>query len=57
TSHALVGGVVGVGLVQGSKSIQFQTIRSIVLTWLVTIPISAGLSGILFVILRAVFVR
>jgi len=57
TSHALVGGVVGVGLVQGSKSIQFQTIRSIVLTWLVTIPISAALSGILFVILRAVFLR
>ncbi|MBW4443914.1 MAG: inorganic phosphate transporter [Plectolyngbya sp. WJT66-NPBG17] len=57
TSHALVGGVVGVGLVQGLKSIQFQTLRSIALTWLVTIPISAALSGILFVILRSIFVR
>ncbi len=57
TSHALVGGVVGVGLVQGFKSIQFQTLRSIGLTWLVTIPISAVLSGILFVILRFVFVH
>ncbi len=57
TSHALVGGVVGVGLVQGLKSIQFQTLRSIALTWLVTIPISATLSGIVFVILRSIFVR
>ncbi|MEP0918642.1 inorganic phosphate transporter [Leptolyngbya sp. DQ-M1] len=56
TSHALVGGVVGVGLVQGLKSIQFQTIRSIVLTWLITIPVSAILSGILFLILRSIFV-
>lgn len=57
TSHALVGGVVGVGLVQGMKSIQFQTIRSIVLTWLITIPVSAILSGIVFLILRSVFVH
>ncbi|MBD1842471.1 inorganic phosphate transporter [Cyanobacteria bacterium FACHB-63] len=57
TSHALVGGVVGVGLVQGLKSIQFQTIRSIVLTWLITIPVSAILSGILFLILRSIFVH
>lgn len=52
TSHALVGGVVGVGWVQGFKTIQFQTLRSIGLTWLVTIPISATLSGIVFMILR-----
>jgi PiT family inorganic phosphate transporter len=29
TSHALVGGVVGVGLVQGLKSVDFSTVRSI----------------------------
>ena len=52
TSHALVGGVVGVGWVQGFKTMQFQTLRSIGLTWLVTIPISAVLSGVLFVSLR-----
>lgn len=57
TSHALVGGVVGVGLVQGWKTIQLQTLRSIALTWLATIPLSAALSGIVFVILRSIFVR
>ena len=50
TSHALVGGVVGVGLIQGLKSIQFQTLRSIGLTWLVTIPIAAGLSATIFTV-------
>lgn len=57
TSHALVGGVVGVGLVQGLKSIRLETIRSIVLTWLVTIPVSAILSGIVFLGLRSLFVH
>jgi PiT family inorganic phosphate transporter len=48
TSHALVGGVVGIGLVQGMKSIRLETVRSIVLTWLITIPLSAGLGAIVF---------
>lgn len=57
TSHALVGGVVGVGLVQGLNSIRLDTIRSIILTWLITIPVSAVLSGIVFLGLRSVLVR
>ncbi|BAU09909.1 phosphate transporter [Leptolyngbya sp. NIES-3755] len=55
TSHALVGGVVGVGLVQGLKSIRFETIRSIIFTWLITIPVAAVLSAIAFLVLRSVF--
>lgn len=56
TSHALVGGVIGIGMVQGLKAIRFDTIRSIVLTWVVTIPIAAGLSAILFIAARTFFV-
>jgi PiT family inorganic phosphate transporter len=56
TSHALVGGVVGVGLVQGLKSIQLKTVRSIALTWLITIPIAAGLSAGVFAVARFLFV-
>lgn len=52
TSHALVGGVVGIGLVQNFKSIQFKTLRGIAGAWLVTIPISAGLGAIIFAIAR-----
>jgi PiT family inorganic phosphate transporter len=52
TSHALVGGVVGIGLVQNLKSIQFKTLQGIAGAWLVTIPISAGLGAIIFAIAR-----
>lgn len=55
TSHALVGAVVGVGLIQNAKSIQLQTLRSIALTWLGTIPIAAGLSSIVFLVARRLF--
>ena len=39
TSHALVGAVVGVGLIKGWKSVRLQTLVSIGSAWLVTIPI------------------
>jgi len=57
TSHALVGGVVGVGLIQGVKSIQFKTLRSIGLTWFITIPIAAGLSATVFTIAQFLITR
>ncbi|BAZ30975.1 phosphate transporter [Cylindrospermum sp. NIES-4074] len=52
TSHALVGGVVGIGLVQSMKSIKFQTLQGIAAAWLITVPISAGLSAAIFSIAR-----
>jgi PiT family inorganic phosphate transporter len=52
TSHALVGGVVGVGLVQNPNSVQFKTLQGIATAWLVTVPISAGLSAAIFSIAR-----
>jgi PiT family inorganic phosphate transporter len=52
TSHALVGGVVGIGLVQDSKSIQFKTLQGIAGAWLITVPISAGLGASVFAITR-----
>ncbi|MEG3840893.1 inorganic phosphate transporter [Microcoleus sp. herbarium14] len=48
TSHALVGAVVGVGLIKGWKSVRWQTLVSIGSAWLVTIPIAAGLAAIIF---------
>jgi inorganic phosphate transporter, PiT family len=48
TSHALVGGVVGIGLVQNFRSIRFSTLRSIGSGWLTTIPITAGLAAGIF---------
>ncbi len=55
TSHALVGGVVGIGLVQSMKSIQFKTVQGIAGAWLITVPISAGISASIFAIARLLF--
>ena len=57
TSHALVGAVLGVGLVQDWRSLQLKTLRSIGLTWCATIPIAASLSAGLFVALRFLYNR
>jgi len=48
TSHALVGAVVGVGLIKGWKSVRWQTLQSIGSAWVVTIPIAAGLGASIF---------
>jgi inorganic phosphate transporter, PiT family len=52
TSHALVGAVVGVGLVREWRSVQGKTLVTIGQAWLVTIPVAAGLSAGLFVLGR-----
>lgn len=55
TSHALVGGVVGVGLVQDLKSIKFSTLQNIAAAWVVTVPISALVSALIFSLLKLIF--
>jgi inorganic phosphate transporter, PiT family len=55
TSHALVGGVVGIGLVQDLKSIKFSTLQNIAAAWVVTVPVSALLSALIFYALKLIF--
>ncbi|TAF12294.1 MAG: anion permease [Nostocales cyanobacterium] len=52
TSHALVGSVVGIGLVQNPKSIKLQTLQGIAAAWVITVPISALISVLIFSIIR-----
>jgi inorganic phosphate transporter, PiT family len=54
TSHALVGAVVGVGIVKDWRSVRLDTLKSIGLAWIVTIPIAAILSAIIFSLLMRV---
>lgn len=54
TSHSLVGGVVGIGLIRGIKSMRLQTVRSIFLAWLITVPIAAILGASIFSIVHLV---
>ncbi len=55
TSHALVGAVVGVGAVKNWRSVNLNTLRSIGMAWIVTIPIATMLSAGIFSILQYFF--
>lgn len=52
TSHALVGGVVGIGVIQNWHTIRWKTLKTIVVAWVITLPVSAGLGAIIFMGLR-----
>lgn len=55
TTHALVGAVFGVGLARGLKALNLQTLREIVLSWIVTIPLCALFSILAFYLLKFLF--
>jgi PiT family inorganic phosphate transporter len=44
TTHTLVGAVLGVGLARGIGAIDLRVVGSILVSWVATLPISAGLS-------------
>jgi PiT family inorganic phosphate transporter len=53
TTFVIVGAVMGVGLARGYAAIDLKVVRKIFASWLVTIPISAVLTMILFLIIMA----
>ncbi len=52
TTHAAVGSVVGVGLAGGFKAVDFRVLGKIVVYWVLTVPIAAFTSIIIFEILK-----
>lgn len=52
TTHATVGAVMGVGLARGFAAVDFRVLGKIVLYWLLTVPIAAFTSIIIFQLLR-----
>ena len=55
TTHCLIGAITGVALVEGSGAINAQTIRKIVMSWLITVPASAVLGVLCFGPIGALF--
>ena len=47
TTHTITGGVIGVGLTDGVKSVKWVTAKRIVLSWILTIPVPLVISGVL----------
>ena len=51
TSHALVGSVIGIGLISANQKVQWSTIKSVVLAWVITLPVAAILGAAIFSLL------
>ena len=55
TTHTLVGAVLGVGLARGISSINLSIVKSIIVSWFVTVPAGAIFAILIYYILRAIF--
>ncbi len=55
TTHAAVGGVVGVGLARGFKAVDFRVLGKIIAYWVLTVPIAAFTCMIIYNLLRWIF--
>ena len=55
TTHTLVGAVLGVGLARGIASLDLKVVRTIFLSWIVTLPAGAILAIIFFYMLKGIF--
>ena len=54
TTHTLVGSVVGVGLARGLEALNLRLMRDITISWLLTLPLAAGLTILIYEILIAI---
>ena len=55
TTHTLVGAVLGVGLARGLSAIDLNVVGRIIISWIVTLPVGAGLSIIFFFTMKGIF--
>jgi len=55
TTHTLVGAVLGVGLARGISAIDLGVVGRIIVSWMVTLPVGAGLSILFFFTLKGIF--
>lgn len=55
TTQTLVGAVLGVGLARGIAALNLRVVRTIFLSWIVTLPAGALLSIIIFFFLKGIF--
>jgi len=51
TTHTLVGSVIGVGLAGGLASVNLKIVKKIIASWLLTVPVAAGLAIALYTVM------
>jgi len=55
TTHVLIGAVIGIGFARGISALNLSVLKKIVASWIITLPVSAIISAIIFNILKLVF--
>ena len=55
TTHTLVGAVLGVGMARGIAALDMKVVRTIFMSWIITLPAGAILSIIIFFMLKGIF--
>ena len=55
TTHIAVGAVIGVGLARGLGAIDLRVVGTIIVSWLVTLPVGATLAALFFFTLKGMF--
>ena len=55
TTHIIVGAVLGVGMARGIAAIDMRVVLGIVTSWVVTLPIGAGLAAFFFFFFKGIF--
>ena len=55
TTQTLVGAVLGVGLARGLGALDLGVVRSIFISWVVTLPVGAVLAVMFYFLLSAIF--
>ena len=54
TSQVIVGAVIGVGFAKGIVAVDLKVVKSILASWVLTVPISAATAAGIFICLRAI---
>jgi len=55
TTHTLVGAVLGVGIARGIGAVNLRVVRTIFMSWIITLPAGAILAVIIFYVLKTIF--
>ncbi len=55
TTHTITGSIVGVGSVQRLSAVRWALAGQIVWAWVLTIPVSAGIAGICYLVMHVIF--
>ena len=55
TTHTLVGAVLGVGIARGIGAVNLRVVRTIFMSWIITLPVGAILSIVFFFMLKGIF--